>query len=246
MQTHIDTSDYFKCSYLKGKTPLLYSCIFKKFTRMNSNLTQAYDPQEERINAISHAIGAVCAAIATIFMLIKGHYLPTWQFFGLIVYGLSMVLLFSSSAIYHFSTDIIKRAWYKKLDHTAIYYLIAGTYTPFLSIAIPTAKAHYLLIALWIIAAIGTIFKLIFIHRFQKISLIAYLVMGWLAILVMDDMQRYLSDQALTLLIIGGLAYTVGALFYALKKVRYTHAIWHIFVLLGAGSHFLAIYLYVI
>jgi hemolysin III len=157
-----------------------------------------------------------------------------------------MILLFSSSALYHFATDDTKRYWYKKLDHTAIYYLIAGTYTPFLSIAIPTAKAHYLLIALWVIAVIGTLFKLVFIHRFHKISLFAYLLMGWLAVLVMDDMQRFLSKPALTYLIIGGLAYTVGALFYALKRVRYTHAIWHVFVLIGAGSHFLAIYLYVI
>ena len=93
---------------------------------------------------------------------------------------------------------------------------------------------------------IGTLFKLVFIHRFQKISLAAYLVMGWLALLVIDDMQRFLSDQSLTLLVAGGLAYTIGALFYVLKNVRYTHAIWHIFVLIGAGSHFLAIYLYVI
>ncbi|MDM1249082.1 hemolysin III family protein [Acinetobacter sp. R933-2] len=213
---------------------------------MNSDLIHVYAPQEERINAISHAIGAVFAAIAMIFMLVKGSYLPFWQFFGLVVYGLSMVLLFSSSAIYHFSVDEKKRQWYKKLDHTAIYYLIAGTYTPFLAITIPTAKAHYLLIALWIIAAIGTLFKLVFIHRFQKISLIAYLVMGWLAVLVMDDMQRFLTNGAIQLLVAGGLAYTIGALFYALKRVRYTHAIWHIFVLIGAGLQFFAIYLYVI
>lgn len=209
-------------------------------------LIHIYAPLEERINALSHAFGAILAAIATVFMLVKGNYLHGWQFFGLVVYGLSMILLFASSAIYHFSVDEKKRQWYKKLDHTAIYYLIAGTYTPFLAIAIPTAKAHYLLIALWVIAAIGTLFKLIFIHRFEKISLIAYLVMGWLAVLVMDDMQRFLQSGALKLLIIGGLAYTIGALFYALKRVRYTHAIWHVFVLIGAGSHFLAIYLYVI
>ena len=209
-------------------------------------LIHVYAPLEERINALSHAFGAILAAIATTFMLIKGDDLNGWQFFGLVVYGLSMILLFASSAIYHFSVDEKKRQWYKKLDHTAIYYLIAGTYTPFLAIAIPTAKAHYLLITLWIIAAIGTLFKLIFIHRFEKISLIAYLVMGWLAVLVMDDMQRFLKPEALKLLIIGGLAYTIGALFYALKRVRYAHAIWHVFVLIGAGSHFLAIYLYVI
>ncbi|MGB8696711.1 PAQR family membrane homeostasis protein TrhA [Acinetobacter sp.] len=210
-----------------------------------SNL-QTYDPHEEKINAISHALGAVLAAVASIFMLIKGSYLPLGQFIGLCVYALSLILLFAASSLYHYAESPQRRGWYKKLDHTAIYYLIAGTYTPFLSIAIPTAKAQYLLIALWVIAAIGTLFKLVFIHRFQKISLIAYLAMGWLALLVMDDMQRFLSDQALTYLIIGGLAYTIGALFYALKRVRYTHAIWHVFVLIGAGSHFLAICLYVI
>ena len=204
------------------------------------------DPAEERINFISHAIGAALALIAGILLIIKGSYLETAQWIGLWVYALSLFLLFSASSLYHFAESPERRGWYKKLDHTAIYYLIAGTYTPFLSIALPTQKAHYLLIALWVIALIGTLFKLVFIHRFEKISLIAYLLMGWLAVLVMDDMQRFLSKPALTFLIIGGLSYTIGALFYALKKVRYTHAIWHIFVLIGAGSHFLSIYLYVI
>ncbi|MCH7336551.1 hemolysin III family protein [Acinetobacter sp. NIPH 2699] len=213
---------------------------------MNMNSLLDYDPKEERLNAYSHAIGAIFAFIASIFLIIKGAYLPFAQWMSLWVYGFSLVLLLCSSTLYHFAQDQTKRYWYKKLDHTAIYYLIAGTYTPFLSIAIPTAKADYLLIALWSIAFIGTLFKLVFIHRFQKLSLAAYLVMGWLAILLMDDMQRYLSKDALQLLIAGGLAYTVGTLFYALKKVRYTHAIWHVFVLLGAGLHFLAIYCYVL
>ena len=206
----------------------------------------SYDPLEEKINFISHAIGAVLAVIGAILLIIKGAAYPMAQWIGLWVYGLSLVLLFTASSLYHFAETPERRGWFKKLDHTAIYYLIAGTYTPFLSIALPTQKAHYLLIALWVIAAIGTLFKLVFIHHFQKISLFAYLAMGWLALLVIDDMRTYLSDQSLTLLIVGGLAYTIGALFYALKKVRYTHAIWHIFVLIGAGSHFLSIYLYVL
>src|SRR5690606_24008710 len=209
-------------------------------------ISEDYDQAEERINYISHGLGALLAMIAGIRLIVKGSYLSTGPWIGLWVYALSMVLLFSASMLYHMSTSADRRYFYKKVDHTAIYYLIAGTYTPFLSIAIPTAKAQYLLIALWIIAALGTLFKFIFIHRFHKLSLIAYLLMGWLAILVIDDMQQSLSAQSLTLLIIGGLAYTVGALFYALKRVRYAHAIWHIFVLIGAGSHFLSIYLYVI
>ena len=212
----------------------------------NAPLLPDYDPREERLNFLSHGLGALLALIAGILLIIKGSYLPFGQWMGLWVYALSMIFLFSASTLYHLSTTADRRYFYKKLDHTAIYYLIAGTYTPFLAIAIPTAKAQYLLIALWVIALIGTLFKLIFINRFQKFSLIAYLVMGWLALLVMDDMKAFLSDQSLTLLVIGGLAYTIGALFYALKKVRYTHAIWHIFVLIGAGSHFLSIYLYVV
>lgn len=213
---------------------------------MTVSQAAAYDPREEKINAISHAFGALVALIAGTLLLIKGQHVDSWQFFGLFVYAASMVLLFLSSTLYHSSQDEKKRQWYKKLDHTAIYYLIAGTYTPFLSIGLPTAKAHYLLIALWAIAILGTLFKLVFIHRFEKISLIAYLLMGWLAVLVMDDMYHYLSIPCLTWLIIGGLSYTVGALFYALKGVKYSHAIWHIFVLIGAGSHFLAIYLYIL
>ena len=212
----------------------------------NAPLVPDYDPLEERLNFLSHGAGAALALIAGIFLIIKGAYLPAGQWLGLWVYALSMVLLFSASALYHMAVTADRRYFYKKLDHTAIYYLIAGTYTPFLSIALPTAKAHYLLITLWVIAIIGTLFKLVFIHSFQKISLFAYLAMGWLALLVIDDMQRFLSAQALTWLIAGGISYTVGALFYALKRVRYAHAIWHIFVLIGAGSHFLAIYLYVI
>lgn len=213
---------------------------------MTVSNTLDYDPQEEKINTLSHALGAVLAIVAGIMLLLKGYTLGATQLLGLVVYAASMVLLFSASTLYHHSRDEKKRQWYKKLDHTAIYYLIAGTYTPFLTIAIPTAKAQYLLIALWLIAALGTLFKLVFIHRFQKLSLVAYLAMGWLAVLLMDDMRHYLSADCLKLLIAGGLAYSIGVLFYAAKKVRYTHAIWHIFVLAGAGLHFLSIYLYII
>jgi|GEM_PF-263669 Predicted membrane protein, hemolysin III homolog len=146
----------------------------------NAPLVPDYDHNEERINYISHGLGAALALIAGILLIIKGSYLSTGQWIGLWVYAFSMILLFSASMLYHMSTAADRRYFYKKVDHTAIYYLIAGTYTPFLSIAIPTAKAQYLLIALWVIAVLGTLFKFIFINRFQKLSLVAYLVMGWL------------------------------------------------------------------
>lgn len=185
---------------------------------MSKSVLETYDPKEELFNAYSHGAGVVMAVVASIFSIIKGSYLPTPQWVGLWVYSFSLILVFTSSTLYHFAQTQKLRYWYKKLDHTAIYYLIAGTYTPFLSIAIPTQKAHILLIALWSIAAIGTLFKLVFIHRFQKISLLAYVLMGWLAVFVMDDMRTYLSKDALILLIIGGLAYYGWSIVLRVKK----------------------------
>ncbi|AOA59243.1 PAQR family membrane homeostasis protein TrhA [Acinetobacter larvae] len=208
--------------------------------------TVDYDPLEEKINAISHAIGAVLALFGGFALMQHNQGLSLGQNIGLLVYSASLVLLFASSTFYHAARNPYKRFLLKKMDHTAIYYLIAGTYTPLLCIAIPTQKAHYLLIALWVIAALGTLLKLFFVNRFEKLSLFAYLAMGWLALLIIDDMREFLPSKTLNLIIIGGLAYTIGALFYALKRVKYTHAIWHVFVLLGAGSHFFAIYWYLI
>jgi hemolysin III len=203
-----------------------------------------YDIQEERLNVLTHGLGAVIAIIASIQLIYKTQFLAGLSWLSIWVYCFGLIFVLSSSTLYHWSKTAKARRWYKKLDHTAIYYLIAGTYTPLLYLNIPTPKAHYILIALWTMTAIGTIFKIFFAHRFGKVSLIAYITMGWFAVLMFDDMKKYLSPDCLNLLVIGGLAYTIGAIFYALKKIRYTHAIWHIFVLLGAGSHFLAIYKY--
>lgn len=201
-----------------------------------------YSSQEEKINAWTHGFGAVLAVIGTIAMLIIS-FGQGWQvLLSVFVYGASMIVLFSASTLYHLSTTAHLRLRLKRLDHTAIYYLIAGTYTPFLALFLPTAKAKILLIALWVIALIGTFFKLYFVDRFQKVSLIAYLIMGWLAVLVIDDMQTYLTDLSIQLLVLGGVLYTVGTLFYAAKKFHYTHAIWHVFVIFAAISHFFSIW----
>lgn len=201
-----------------------------------------YALEEEYLNAWTHGVAAILALIGAIAMTLKSFAISWQASLSIAVYGCSLVALFAASTFYHLESNITKRLWLKKLDHTAIYYLIAGTYTPFLALFIPTAKAKILLLALWIIALVGTFFKLFFVNRFQTISLLAYIIMGWLALLVIDDMRNFLSTEALRFLIAGGLFYTVGTLFYAAKKYKYTHAIWHIFVILGAISHFLAIW----
>ncbi|MFC3901941.1 hemolysin III [Acinetobacter marinus] len=201
-----------------------------------------YHPIEERWNALTHGLAALVAVIATALLCLQAYALSPSAGLTMLVYGLSMVLLFSASTFYHAATTMKRRAWLKKLDHTAIYYLIAGTYTPFLALYIPTTKAKVLLVALWSIALLGTFFKLYFIDRFEKLSLAAYIIMGWLALFILDDMHTYLSTLSLQLLILGGVLYTVGTIFYAMKKYTYTHVIWHVFVMLGALAHFFSIW----
>jgi hemolysin III len=208
-----------------------------------SNKTDPSDRLEEYLNSLSHGIAAVLALLATIMLCVLASQ-RSWQaVLAVLAYGLSMVLLFAASTLYHAAQQPQQRHWLKKLDHTAIYYLIAGTYTPFLALFIPTPKAKLLLLALWSIALIGTGFKLFFVDRFDKLSLAAYIVMGWLALLIIPEMRQYLTQASLSLLVLGGVLYTLGTFFYASKTIKFAHVIWHIFVNLAALSHFLSVWL---
>lgn len=206
-----------------------------------------FNHQEERINALTHGLGAVLAIVAAVLLTKKGMgHLSTTQMTGLVVYSISMVILFLASTLYHSIESPKIRVFLKQLDHSAIYLLIAGTYTPFLIISLTSPKAQLLLWVLWGLAALGVVFKLLFIHRFPKVSLAAYLLMGWLALVVIPDIYAALPRAGFYWLIAGGLSYTLGTVFYAAKKYPYTHAIWHLFVLAGAACHCWAIYYYVL
>lgn len=207
-----------------------------------------YNPHEESINALSHAFGALLALLGAV-ALYSGStgVLSTMQQLGLGVYATSLIVLFTSSALYHHSRQPRLRVRLKQLDHAAIYALIAGTYTPFLMISLAGhPKAEPLLIALWLVALLGVVFKLFFIHRFAVLSLLAYLVMGWAVLWVLPDVKQALPPYGFYLLLAGGVSYTLGSVFYAIKTIPYGHAIWHGFVLLGAALHFWAIYAYVL
>ncbi len=207
----------------------------------------SFNSKEERINALTHGLGALLALIAALFLINKGlGSLSTAQMLGLVVYSMSMVVLFLASTLYH-SIELPRiRIFLKQLDHSAIYLLIAGTYTPFLMISLHGSKAQWLLWLLWGLAALGVLFKLFFIHRFAKVSLAAYLIMGWLALLVIPDIYAALPRAGFFWLVAGGVSYTLGTVFYAAKNYPYTHAIWHLFVLIGAACHCWAIYYYVL
>lgn len=214
---------------------------------LNKSPARDYSVGEEIANAVAHGLGTLAAVVALTLMLVKAP--PTlsgWQLAGIAAYGGSLVLLFLCSTLYHSFSHPPARAVLKRLDHSAIFLLIAGTYTPFLMLTLHSRLASVLLVVLWLIAIAGIVFKIFFVHRFPRVSLITYLVMGWLAMFVVYQLWQVLPHGGFNLLIAGGLCYTIGAIFYAMKRVRYTHAIWHLWVIAGAVCHCVAIGVYVI
>jgi len=196
---------------------------------------------EEKWNARSHGIGIVLA-LGGSFLLLNGDLDGTpYLRSSVTVYCLSLVLLFSASTAYH-STESPK--WKKRLrilDHISIYYLIAGTYTPVCLSLLPGSKGWLLFYLVWGIALLGTFLKLFYTGRFEAFSLILYGVMGWLIVIDLPYLIKNLSTSGLTYLALGGAFYTIGILFYALKKLPFNHLIWHIFVLAGAASQWMLI-----
>lgn len=210
---------------------------------------EPYYQHEELANALSHGLGALAAIVATAMMLIKAAASPVLthgQLIGVTVYGISMILLFLSSTLYHSAKNEVQKTILHRLDHCAIYLLIAGSYTPFLAITLHSTLAEILLVVIWLLALGGIIFKMFFIDKFPRTSLITYLLMGWLSVLVIYQLYLVGPIQLLTLLVLGGLSYSLGTIFYAINKIPYNHAIWHIFVLAGAAFHCWAIWQYVI
>ncbi len=198
----------------------------------------AYSPREELANALTHGAGFLIAVAALVYMIsIAPVELSAWQMIGVIVYGLSLMLMFLASTLYHAVSQPETKLILKRVDHCAIFLLIAGSYTPILTIAVQSAMSDVVLIAVWSIAVIGTVFKIFFTGRFETVSIIAYLVMGWLSLVVIYQVYQALEPAGFVLLLGGGIAYTVGVIFYAMKSIPFNHAIWHGFVLVGAISH---------
>ena len=203
-----------------------------------------YSFAEELVNAITHGIGAMLSVAALTLMIVVAS--DAIALTSAIVYGTSMILLFLASTLYHAISHTPTKQVMKLLDHCAIYLLIAGTYTPFMLISLQGAWGYTLLSIVWSLAVAGIAFKIVLKHRFEKLSLVTYLGMGWLVVVAMPQMLANVALGGLILIASGGVAYTLGAVFYAIKKIPFNHAIWHLFVLIGSICHFLAIYLYVI
>lgn len=206
-----------------------------------------YSPLEESINIVSHAMGLLFSVVALVFLIIKSSlHGNVWHIVSFTVYGSSLVILYAASTFYHRAKDPRVRKHLKVFDHAAIYVLIAGSYTPYALVTLNGKVGWILFAASWGVAIIGIVLKLFFTGHFTLVSTLAYVLMGWMVVFVLDPLVENLSSQGLNYLIAGGVSYTIGALIYAIHKIKFNHAIFHIFVLLGSLFHFISVYFYVL
>lgn len=206
-----------------------------------------YTHKEELANSISHGLGVLFGVAALVMLLIKSYdyQADTLTYVSMSVYGASIIVLFLASTLYHSIVNPLAKRWLKTLDHSAIYLLIAGSYTPFLLVGLRTELAIGLMVVIWTIAILGVVMKVSFVYRFKTFSLLSYLAMGWLSLVVIYQLATHLDIMAVVWLVAGGIVYSLGVIFYASKRIRYNHAIWHLFVLGGCICHFISIYWYV-
>ncbi len=200
---------------------------------------------EEQLNTFTHAIGALLGIAGLVLLIIQKNTAP-WSLFSVLVYGMSIIILFSASTLYHAAKTEKRKHYFRIVDHISIYLLIAGTYTPVLLLMLSDSKGWPLFYTVWGIAAFGVFLKLFFTGRFEVFSTLLYLIMGWLIVFDFSVLAERMHTNGLLYLFAGGLFYTVGIVFYAINKISYNHVIWHVFVLAGAISHFFMILWYVL
>jgi len=203
-------------------------------------------PFEEKLNTITHAIGALFGIAALVLLIAFNTEKTAWSLFSVIIYGISIIVLFMASTFYHAVNGEKRKHYFRIVDHISIYILIAGTYTPVCLIALDETLGWTLFWVVWGIAAFGVVLKLFFTGRFEVFSTLLYLVMGWLIVFDFTNLSNTIGSDGILFLFAGGLAYTVGIVFYAIQKIPYNHVIWHLFVLAGAICHFFMIFFYVI
>ncbi|TYR79360.1 hemolysin III family protein [Priestia megaterium] len=209
--------------------------------------THTFTKGEEIANAITHGIGVVLSIIGLTLLIVFSSLEGTaWHIVSFTIYGITMLLLYVSSTLVHSFPQGKVKDLFEIFDHSSIYLFIAGTYTPFLFVAVKGTVGWTLFGVVWGIAIAGIVFKAFFVKKFLFISTILYIFMGWMIVFAWDSLTESLAKPGLALLVIGGVLYTIGALFYVWRGFRFHHMIWHLFVLGGTVVHFLAILLYVL
>lgn len=203
---------------------------------------QRFWPHEELLNTLTHAAGAIASLAGSAILIIRASTEgDAFAIVGCAVFGATLLLLYLASTLYHASNSAVRRQRLRVFDHCAIYALIAGTYTPFTLIGLRGPWGWSLLGVLWGLAFAGIAFKIFFTGRYERLSTLIYIIMGWLGLIAAMPMSQRLSSGVLIWLVAGGLAYTVGTIFFSSRRIPYAHPIWHVFVLLGSFCHGVAV-----
>jgi hemolysin III len=206
-----------------------------------------YSVGEEIAHAITHGLGVVLAITGLTVLVARATlYGNIWHIVSSAIFGATLVMMYMASTLFHSIPLPRAKHILRVIDHVSIYCLIAGTYTPFALVTLHGPWGWSLLVVTWGLALFGGVFKIFYTGRFEALSLAVYLGMGWCVMVVIKPLMHALEQGGLILLLAGGLAYTVGVAFYVLERMRYHHAVWHVFVLAGSILHFFAVLLYVV
>ena len=210
-------------------------------------VTAGYSITEEIFHSITHGIGVLLSVVGLAALVVySSKYGDAWHIVSSSIYGFTLVALYTASTLYHGVTAPALKAVLQRLDHAAIFLLIAGTYTPFTLVTLRGGWGWTLFGIVWSIAVAGTVMELMVKRRSKRISVALYLGLGWLVMIAIEPMLASVAPGGLILLAVGGLFYSLGVIFYVWKTLVFHHAIWHLFVLAGSASHFFAVFLYVI
>ncbi len=202
-----------------------------------------YSQKEERVNAYTHALGIAMSIIASFFLISKAFESENiWKQVSYLVFLGTMLFTYTMSTSYHLQKPGNKKKKLRILDHIAIFMLISGTYTPFLLVPLRETGGWAMFITVWSITIAGTFFKIFFTGRYKLLSNLLYLGMGWIIVFAGRSLFDLINDTSLFWLVVGGVSYSVGVIFYSLKKLSYSHGIFHMFVLGGSLSHVISIY----
>ena len=197
-------------------------------------------------NAITHGIGAVVAVVGAVYLIAASTRRDAWEIVGCTVFAVTLVLVYVCSTLYHSLVRTRARHVFQILDHSAIYLLIAGTYTPFTLVSLRGPVGWAMLSVVWSLAIAGVIFKSFAVDKFAVASALVYLFQGWFAVFAFRPLLHAIGWHGILWLAAGGVAYTLGIVFFALDRLRYFHAVWHLFVLAGSLAHYVAILLYIV
>lgn len=210
-------------------------------------ISKRYSLGEEIFNAVSHGTGGLLAIAGTVVLIVLcAVYSDAWAVVSSCIYGASLIILYTMSTLYHAISNERAKRFFRIMDHNTIFFLIAGTYTPFTLVSLRGKIGWVLFFVVWIAAAMGIALNSVDLEKYRKPSIVCYVAMGWVIIFAIKPMIEAVPKNSLIFLLVGGILYTVGIIFYAMKKLKYFHSVWHLFTVAGSVFHYFSVMLAIV